>query len=122
MRSRRAGHGPNVLEELEWLGLGVLGTAALIRRLRVLRLAARASRTRASGSRQRDLEIEALEARLDPFGDAILIDWIDAGNRLLRAATSELAIAPVVRLVRAGPAGVTFYFEIRGSRFRRSTS
>jgi DNA-binding SARP family transcriptional activator len=105
------GHGPNILEELEWLGLGVLGTAALIRRLRALRLVARASRDQGERLRQRDLEIEALEARLDPFGDAILIDWIEAGNRLLRVATSDLAIAPIVRLVRAGPSGVTFYFE-----------
>jgi hypothetical protein len=106
-----SGHGPNILEELEWLGLGVLGTAALIRRLRALRLVARASRDQGERLRQRDLEIEALEARLDPFGDAILLDWIEAGNRLLRLATSELAISPVVRLVRAGPSGVTFYFE-----------
>jgi len=104
-------HGQGVLEELEWLGLGVLGTAALIRRLRALRLVARAPRYQGERIAQRDLEIEALEARLDPFGDAILIDWIDAGNRLLRVATAALEIAPVVRLVRAGPSGVTFYFE-----------
>ena len=105
------GHGPHILEELEWLGLGVLGTAALIRRLRALRLVARAPRDQGERITKRDLEIEALEARLDPFGDAILIDWIEAGNRLLRVATSELSIAPVVQLVRAGPSGVTFYFE-----------
>jgi hypothetical protein len=104
-------HGQNILEELEWLGLGVLGTAALTRRLRALRLVARASRGQGERITHRDLEMEALEARLDPFGDAILIDWIEAGNRLLRVATSELAIAPAVRLVRAGPSGVTFYFE-----------
>jgi DNA-binding SARP family transcriptional activator len=103
-------HGRTVLEELEWLGLGVLGTAALIRRLRALRLAARAARYQGERILQRDFEMEALEARLDPFGDAVLIDWIEASNRLLRVATDELAIAPVIELVRAGPSGVTFYF------------
>jgi DNA-binding SARP family transcriptional activator len=106
---RSGGH--NVLEELEWLSLGVLGTAALIRRLRALRISARAARYQGERITQRDIEIEALEARLDPFGDAVLIDWIEAANRLLRVTANELGIAPVVQLVRAGPSGVTFYFE-----------
>jgi hypothetical protein len=103
--------GDHVLEELEWLGLGVIGTAALFRRLRVLRLAARAARQPGERISHRDLEIEMLEARLDPFADAVLIDWVEAANRLLRLSATELDVAPVVRLVRAGPAGVTFYFE-----------
>ena len=99
-----------MLEELEWLGLGVLGTAALVRRLNSLRTAARSSRDFGERLEHRDSELEAIEARLEPFGQAVLLDWIEVANRLLRRTAGRLRITPEVTLVRAGPAGVTFFF------------
>jgi DNA-binding SARP family transcriptional activator len=106
-----ASHESKTLEELEWLGLGILGTAAFVRRLNTLRTAARTSRDLGERLEHRDAELEALEARLEPFGQAVLLDWIEVANRLLRHTAGLLRISPQVALVRAGPTGVTFYFS-----------
>lgn len=103
-------HQQTMLEELEWLGLGILGTAALVRRLQALRRAARSARGLGERLPRRDTELEALEARIAPFGEAVLMDWIEVANRQLRRSAGLLRISPVVGLVRAGPTGVTFFF------------
>lgn len=99
----------NELEEIAWLGLGVLGTAALLRRLRTLREIASSGRSFGDRLPDRDPEAEALESRLRPFADATLIDWIEVANKTLRVVASRCRVSPEVKLVRAGPDGVTFF-------------
>ncbi|MGD0742491.1 MAG: bacterial transcriptional activator domain-containing protein [Acidimicrobiales bacterium] len=95
------------LAELALLGLGIVTTCALARRLRNLR--------RASSSGRRPQERLVAPARrfgearaaLEPFADAPLIDWIDGANSLLwRLVRDQDTEAPEVRLVRAGPDGI----------------
>jgi DNA-binding SARP family transcriptional activator len=95
------------LAELGLLGLGVVTTCALARRIRHLR------RTASSGRRPGERRVAAAppvgEARvaLEPFADAPLIDWIDLANRLLWRLVRDLEVPALdVRLVRAGPDGI----------------
>ena len=97
------------LSELALVGLGVITTCALARRVRNLRRAS--SSGRRSGERATTSSRPVGEARvaLEPFADAPLIDWIDLANRLLwRIVRDQDAAPPEVRLVRAGPDGIEF--------------
>jgi DNA-binding SARP family transcriptional activator len=97
------------LSELALVGLGVVTTCALARRVRNLRRAA--SSARHLGERQASAPPPVGETRsaLEPFAEAPLIDWIDFANRLLwRLVHDETTEPPDVRLVRAGPDGVEF--------------
>ena len=97
------------LAELALVGLGIITTCALARRVRNLRRAS--SSGRRSGERAAASPPPVGEARvaLEPFADAPLIDWIDLANRLLwRIVRDQDAAPPEVRLVRAGPDGIEF--------------
>ena len=97
------------LSELALVGLSVITTCALARRVRNLRRAS--SSGRRSGERAATSSRPVGEARvaLEPFADAPLIDWIDLANRLLwRIVRDQDAAPPEVRLVRAGPDGIEF--------------
>ena len=97
------------LSELALVGLGVITTCALARRIRNLRRAS--SSGRRSGERAAPSQPPVGQARvaLEPFAEAPLIDWIDLANRLLwRVVRDQDAAPPDVRLVRAGPDGIEF--------------
>jgi hypothetical protein len=97
------------LSELALVGLGVVTTCALARRLRNLRRASLSARRlgerRAAGAHP----VGQTRAALEPFAEAPLIDWIDLANRLLwRLVSDQDTDPPEVRLVRAGPDGIEF--------------
>ncbi len=97
------------LAELTLLGLGVVTTCALARRVRNLRRAG--SSARRLGERRVPAAPLVGDTRvaLEPFAEAPLIDWIDFANRLLwRLVHDQDAEPPNVRLVRAGPDGIEF--------------
>lgn len=98
------------LEELAVLGVGLLSAAAVARRLRLLRRLAECLRR--PGERIAALAPAVGEAiaAIDPLAETALIDWVDAANRLLWRACRGLpveATLPEVRVVRAGPDGVS---------------
>ena len=82
----------NQLEELTWLGLGVIGTTALLRRLRTLRAIARNGRSFAERLPDRDPELEALEARLEPQPSSTGSRW-----RTRRCASSHVEAASLLK-------------------------
>ena len=102
------------LAELAILGLGVLTTASIARRLRASRRAAECLRMPGERAVGRPGATAAAAASIDPLAESALLDWVDGANRLLwracrdRRTSSEL---PVVRLVRAGPGGVQCVLE-----------
>jgi DNA-binding SARP family transcriptional activator len=95
------------IAELATLGLGVLGTGAVAQRLRSMRRLSESGRI--IGSRPGALEpsIAYASAAIDPFGNSLLVDWIEAALRIAgRWHETDGSVAPDVRLVRAGPSGV----------------
>ncbi|HUZ19899.1 MAG TPA: hypothetical protein VMU75_04930 [Acidimicrobiales bacterium] len=97
------------LDELALVGLGVLATAALARRLRLLHRIGECLRR--PGERQPAVTARAgrAEALLGPLADAHLLEWIEGANRLLWRAlrdSDDSRALPDVRVVRAGPDGV----------------
>jgi len=102
-------HEGHLLAELSLLGLGIVTTAALARRLRLLERVGESLRS--PGERRRRAEPAAGEAAslIAPLAQSLLLEWIDAANRLLWGALRARgpgAALPEVRLVRAGPDGV----------------
>ena len=98
------------LPELALVGLGILTSAALVRRLRRLRRVADSLRAPGERLGAPSVEAGATEALLAPLGEGRLLDWIDVANHLLGAhgAPGELL------LVRAGPEAVEFLFSEPG--------
>ena len=101
------------LAELEILGLGILTTAALVRRVRTLRRLGASSRADGATPLPPDHDVGAVEANIVPLGDSNLVGWVDAALRLLGDAAARLVVGerPEVTLVRAGPDGVEFLLE-----------
>lgn len=102
----RSSGGGTGLAELALTGLGIVTVCALARRVRVLRRRERAMRREGEFATKPDSEVTSLDATIEPYGQAPLVDWIDAANRLLSRADDAAALD--VRLVRAGPDGVEF--------------
>ncbi|HXZ83427.1 MAG TPA: hypothetical protein VED84_06765 [Acidimicrobiales bacterium] len=97
------------LSELGLVGLGVITTCALARRIRNLRRSRSSARRLGERHAVVARPVSAARVALEPFADAPLVDWIDLANRLLwRLVRDEETDAPDVRLVRAGPDGVEF--------------
>ena len=106
--------GEPTIGEIGVFGLGILTTAALVRRVRALRRLGESGRRSGERKGAADREIGDAEALVEPLGDSILIDWIDAALRLMSDAVSRLgpAVPPEIELVRAGPDGVELLLDI----------
>jgi DNA-binding SARP family transcriptional activator len=97
------------LSELALVGLGVVTTCALARRVRNLRRAVSSARRLGERRACAPPPLGETRAALEPFAEAPLVDWIDFANRLLwRLVRDEDTEPPDVRLVRAGPDGIEF--------------
>ena len=97
------------LAELALVGLGVVTTCALARRVRNLRRSGSSARRYGERRRPGARPVGETRSALEPFADAPLIDWIDLADRLLWRLVHDDDVAPPdVRLVRAGPDGVEF--------------
>jgi DNA-binding SARP family transcriptional activator len=97
------------LAELALVGLGVVTTCALARRVRNLRRTGSSARRYGERRRPGARPVGETRSALEPFADAPLIDWIDLADRLLWRLVHDDDVAPPdVRLVRAGPDGVEF--------------
>jgi DNA-binding SARP family transcriptional activator len=97
------------LAELALVGLGVVTTCALARRVRNLRRTGSSARHYGERRGPSARPVAETRAALEPFADAPLIDWIDLADRLLWRLVHDDDVAPPdVRLVRAGPDGVEF--------------
>lgn len=107
---RRSGAPPaRQLAELGVLGLGILTTAAVARRLRVLRRIGECLRRPGEQLAAPSDTLGPAAAAVDPLAEAELIDWVESANRLLwRCYADAPAVRelPEIRLVRAGPDGV----------------
>lgn len=95
------------LAELSLIGLGILTSAGLARRVRLLRRAAASLRALGERFAPPDFEAGNLDAFLAPFAEGSLLDWIEVANRLLGSLTYANG-APEVLLVRAGSDAVEF--------------
>ncbi len=95
------------LSELAFVGLGIVTTCALARRVRNLRRAGASARRLGERRALAPRTVGRTRAALEPFAEAPLIDWIDLANRLLgRLVRDQEADPPDIRLVRAGPDGI----------------
>ena len=90
------------------LGISALVAAAYLRRIRRRRAQARAARGDDEAVADPDPAAVRLEARLAPFADAPVLEWLELANRHLTWALRAEARAdpPRTRVVRVGPAGV----------------
>ena len=95
------------------LGISVLVAAAYLRRIRRRRAQARAARGDDEAVADPDPAAVRLEARLAPFADAPVLEWLELANRHLTSALRAEARAdpPRTRIVRVGPAGVEVLLE-----------
>ena len=95
------------------LGISVLVAAAYLRRIRRRRAQARAARGDDEAVADPAPAAVRLEARLAPFADAPVLEWLELANRHLTSALRAEARAdpPGTRVVRVGPAGVELLFE-----------
>jgi len=103
---------PVPLPELAALGVGTLVAAGLARRARRARVLStldrpeRPERLRAQDTREKVADAAVL---LAPFDGALVLDQVEAADRILADAldrSGRAGDAPAVRLVRAGPDGV----------------
>jgi hypothetical protein len=104
-----SGSTTGALVELSLLAVGVLTTGALARRLVALRRLAESERRPGARLPAPEPEDAWTIAAIRPFGDSLLVDWVDAALRVASGAPSSGhrdASFPDVRLVRAGPEGV----------------
>ena len=102
------------LAELALLGLGVLTTVAIARRLRIARTIAACLRRPGERAVEPSRAIARVAAAIDPLAESTLLDWVDGANRLLWRSCGLWAGArelPAVRLVRAGAGGVELLLE-----------
>jgi hypothetical protein len=91
------------------LGISTLVAAAYLRRIRRRRAQARAARGDGEAVADPDPTVVMLEARLAPFADAPVLEWLELANRHLTAALRAEGRPdppPRIRVVRVGPAGV----------------
>jgi len=96
------------------LGLSAVVGAAYLRRLRRARSVARAARGDEECVAAPTEAAVGFEARLAPFADAPVLDWLEVANRHLTAAlrSEERADeAPGVTVVRVGPGGVELLLD-----------
>ena len=95
------------------LGISVLVAAAYLRRIRRRRAQARAARGDDEAVADPAPAAVRLEARLAPFADAPVLEWLELANRHLTSALRAEARAdpPRTRVVRVGPAGVEVLLE-----------
>jgi LysM domain len=96
------------------LGLSALVAAAYLRRIRRRRAQARADRGDDEVVADPDPSAVVLEARLTPFADAPVLEWLELANRHLTAALraeGRADAAPLIRVVRVGPAGVEMLLD-----------
>ena len=95
------------------LGISVLVAAAYLRRIRRRHAQARAARGDDEAVADPDPAAVRLEARLAPFADAPVLEWLELANRHLTSALrSEVKDDPPrTRVVRVGPSGVEVLFE-----------
>ena len=95
------------------LGISVLVAAAYLRRIRRRRAQARAARGDDEAVADPDPAAVRLEARLAPFADAPVLEWLELANRHLTSAlrAEGRADPPRTRVVRVGPAGVEVLLE-----------
>ncbi|HVB05015.1 MAG TPA: bacterial transcriptional activator domain-containing protein [Acidimicrobiales bacterium] len=110
-----AGAPPNAtpagtLAELSLLGIGTIGTAALVRRVRLLRRAAASLRRVGERPPRPSEEGAGVESLLAPFAEGTLLDWIECASRLLGSLAEAHAVPEDVLLVRAGPEAVDVVF------------
>ena len=91
------------------LGISALVAAAYLRRIRRRRAQARAARGDDEAVADSDPAAVMLEARLAPFADAPVLEWLELANRHLTSALraeGRPVPAPRTRIVRVGPPGV----------------
>jgi hypothetical protein len=96
------------------LGISALVAAAYLRRIRRRRAQARAARGDDEAVADPDPAAVRLEARLAPFADAPVLEWLELANRHLTSALRAEGRAdppPRVSVVRVGPAGVEALLE-----------
>ncbi len=102
------------LPESSSLGISALVAAAYLRRIRRRRALARATRDDDEVVADADPAAVTLEARLAPFADAPVLEWLELANRhltsALRAEVRDVP-APRTRLVRVGPPGVEVFLD-----------
>ncbi len=99
-----------LLAELSLLGLGVVGSAALARRVHLLRRAAASLRSPGERLPAPSSEAGGISSLLAPLAVGSLLDWIECANRLLGATAVGRPAAADALLVRAGPDAVEFLF------------
>jgi DNA-binding SARP family transcriptional activator len=95
--------------ELDLLGLGVLMTGAVARRVRALRRLTESARSPNTRLDRQPTDVVATEVAIGPCGDGLLVDWIEAALRLARwrpDGAVNATTTPDIRLVRAGPDGI----------------
>jgi LysM repeat protein len=96
------------------LGLSALVAAAYLRRIQRRRAQARAARGDDEALADSDPTAVVFEARLAPFADAPVLEWLELANRHL---TGSLRVedradpVPPIKVVRVGPDGVEMFLD-----------
>ena len=96
------------------LGISALVAAAYLRRIRRRRAQARAARADDEALADPNPAAAMLEARLAPFADAPVLEWLELANRHLTAALRAEGRPdppPRIGVVRVGPAGVELFLD-----------
>jgi hypothetical protein len=91
------------------LGISALVAATYLRRIKRRRAQARAARGDDEAVADPDPAAVVLEARLAPFADAPVLEWLELANRHLTAALrseGRADLVPRISVVRVGPDGV----------------
>jgi DNA-binding SARP family transcriptional activator len=98
------------------LGVSAVVAAAIARRIRRGRARARAGRGDDEVVVDPGPDATALEVLVTPFAEAPVLDWLELANRHLTAALrseQRAEEAPLIKMVRVGPAGVEFLLDAR---------